>query len=85
MTGVLLIWFEIRLLTAAGWKPNWEDKTSVSRVLQSLAKSSLEGVARVKLSDAQLGDGRVAVWQFWDAHIGHQPRTRGFLGGKIHN
>jgi DNA repair protein RecO (recombination protein O) len=82
---VLLIWFEIRLLAAAGWKPNWADRTSVSRVLQSLAKSSLEGVARVNLSDVQLGEACATVWQFWDAHVGRQPRTRAFLGGKIRN
>src|SRR5271170_1006049 len=57
---VLLILFEIRLLTAAGWKPNWAANTSVSRVLQSLAKSSLEGIGRVKLSDEQLEAARGA-------------------------
>jgi DNA repair protein RecO (recombination protein O) len=83
--GVLLMWFEIRILAAAGWKPNWEGKTSVSRVLKSLANSSLEGVARVKLSHAQLEACREAVWRFWDDHLGRQPRTRAFFSGKVQN
>jgi DNA repair protein RecO (recombination protein O) len=83
--GVLLIWFEIRILAAAGWKPSWEAKTSVSRVLRSLANSSLEGIARVRLNHAQLEAGREAVWRFWDDHLGRSPRTRGFLTGKVHN
>src|SRR5579863_559827 len=35
--GVLLIWFELRLLAAAGWKPSWGDGGAVGRVLQSIA------------------------------------------------
>jgi DNA repair protein RecO (recombination protein O) len=84
-TGVLLIWFELRLLAAAGWRPNWEAKTSVTRVLQSLANSSLEVIGRVKLSNEQLEASREVLWRFWDLHLGRAPRTRGFLLGKIHN
>ena len=83
--GVLLIWFELRLLAAAGWKPNWEGRTGVGRVLQSVAGASLEGIGRVKLSAEQVVAGREALWQFWDEHLGRAPRTRGFLLGKIHN
>lgn len=83
--GVLLIWFELRLLAAAGWKPNWEGKTGVGRVLQSVAGASLEGIGRVRLSAEQVVAGREALWQFWDMHLGRAPRTRGFLLGKIHN
>jgi DNA repair protein RecO (recombination protein O) len=83
--GVLLIWFELRLLAAAGWKPNWEAKTGVGRVLQSIAGASLEGVGRVRLSEEQVVAGQEALWQFWDAHLGRAPRTRGFLLGKTHN
>jgi DNA repair protein RecO len=83
--GVLLIWFELRLLASTGWKPNWEGKTSVSRVLRSLANSSLEGIGRVKLRSEQLMAVRKAVWQFWDTHLGRTPRTRGFLSGKVCN
>lgn len=83
--GVLLIWFELRLLAAAGWKPNWEGKTGVGRVLQSVAGASLEGIGRVRLSAEQVVAGREALWQFWDEHLGRAPRTRGFLLGKVHN
>jgi DNA repair protein RecO (recombination protein O) len=83
--GALLIWFEIRLLTAAGWKPKWETETGVSRVLRSLAAASVEGIGRVRLSAEQVTTGRQAVWRFWDAQLGRAPRTRRFLGGKIQN
>lgn len=83
--GVLLIWFEIRLLAAAGWKPKWESETSVSRVLQSLTETSLDGIKRVRLSGGQVTAGQQAVWRFWDQHLGRTPRTRKFLEGKIQN
>jgi len=83
--GVLLIGCGFRLLAAAGWKPNWEAKTGVGRVLQSIAGASLEGVGRVRLSEEQVVAGQEALWQFWDAHLGRAPRTRGFLLGKTHN
>jgi hypothetical protein len=83
--GVLLIWFEIRLLAAAGWEPKWATETSVSRVLRSLAGASLEGVGRVRLNAEQVNAGRQAVWRFWDAQLGRTPRTRQFLARKMPN
>jgi len=83
--GVLLIWFEIRLLSAAGWEPKWEANTSVDRVLRSLAGKSLDGVGRVRLSATQLDAGRQAVWRFWDTQLGQTPRTRRFLQEKNEN
>jgi DNA repair protein RecO (recombination protein O) len=74
-----LIWFELRLLAAAGWKPSWQSGTGVSRVLVSIAEGSLESVGRVKLSDEQLADAREAVWLFWDMHVGRLPRARKFV------
>src|SRR5580704_18490256 len=53
--AVLLIWFEIRLLAAAGWEPKWEGEAGVTRVLRSLVVTSLEGVRRVRLSAEQVG------------------------------
>jgi DNA repair protein RecO (recombination protein O) len=82
---VLLIWFEIRLLAAAGWEPKWEGEAGVIRVLRSLAAASLEGVRRVRLNAEQVGAGHQVVWQFWDAQIGRIPRTRKLLEAKIRN
>ncbi|MGA2140439.1 MAG: DNA repair protein RecO [Verrucomicrobiia bacterium] len=82
--AVLLIWFEIQLLAAAGWKPKWESETSVNRVLQSLAEKSLEGIKRVRLSDEQVTASRRAVWLFWEQHLGRIPRTRKFLEETVH-
>jgi DNA repair protein RecO (recombination protein O) len=83
--GVLLIWFELQLLAAAGWKPSWGTTAGVNRLLQSIAGASLEGIGRVRLGDEQLAAGREAVWRFWDAHLGRTPRTRGFLLRKPDN
>src|SRR5579862_744033 len=77
--GVPLIWFEIQLLAAAGWKPKWEGETGVNRVLRSLSAASMEGMKRVRLSAEQVDEGRRAVWLLWEEHIGRVPRTRRFL------
>lgn len=82
-SSVLLIWFELRLLAAAGWKPSWQAKAGVDRVLHSIAGSSLEGIGRVILSGEQVIAGREALWQFWDVHLGRAPRTRAFLAEKL--
>jgi len=83
--AVLLIWFEIQLLAAAGWAPKWEAATSVNKVLLSLAKASLKGAERVHLSAEQIIAGQQVVWELWDAELGRRPRTRLFLERKIRN
>jgi DNA repair protein RecO (recombination protein O) len=83
--AVLLIWFEIQLLAAAGWAPKWEEATGVSKVLRSLAGASLKGVERVRLSGEQTIAGQQVIWGIWDAELGRKPRTRQFLEGKIKN
>jgi DNA repair protein RecO (recombination protein O) len=83
--AVLLIWFEIQLLAAAGWAPKWEAATSANKVLRSLAKTSLKGVERIRLSAEQIIAGQQVVWGLWDAELGRRPRTRQFLGRKIGN
>ena len=81
--AVSLIWFEIQLLAAAGWAPKWEETTtSVSKVLRSLSKASVEGVQRVRLSKEQVLDGQQVVWRLWDAELGRIPKTRRFLTAK---
>jgi DNA repair protein RecO (recombination protein O) len=83
--AVLLIWFEIQLLAAAGWSPKWGTATSVNKVLQSLANASLKGVERVRLSNEQIIAGQEVVWELWDAELGRRPRTRQFLERKNKN
>jgi len=83
--AALLIWFEIQLLAAAGWKPKWESETSVNRVLDSLADKSLAGVKRVRLSREQVTASRRAIWLFWEQHLGRIPRTRRFLETTVQN
>ena len=83
--AVLLIWFEIQLLAAAGWAPKWEATTSVNKVLRSLANASLKGAERVRLSDGQIIAGQQVAWRLWDEELGRQPRTRLFLKRQIKN
>jgi DNA repair protein RecO (recombination protein O) len=73
---VILIWFELRLLDATGWKPKWEQRAGAPKVLTSLAGTTLVGAQRVRLTDEQIRDAREALWRFWDAELGRPPRSR---------
>ena len=75
----VLIWFELQLLTVAGWAPKWEVRGAVSRLLDSLAATSIEGARRVRLNKEQVQDARTILWLFWDEHIGKTPRSRKLL------
>ena len=75
----VVIWFELHLLSAIGWAPKWESRSAVTKVLDSLAATSIEGARRVRLSDEQLANARVVVWNFLDEQIGKAPRSRKLL------
>ena len=75
----VLIWFELQLLTVAGWAPKWEVRDAVSRLLDSLAAASIEGARRVRLNKEQVQDARTILWLFWDEHVGKTPRSRKLL------
>jgi len=77
--SVVLLWYELQLLAAAGWKPQWETHTAVGKVLNSLAGTSIEGARRIRLSTEQLRAARELLWGFWDAQVGKAPRSRGLL------
>ncbi len=77
--AVVLIWFELQLLNVTGWKPKWEKATGAPKVLSSLAGTTLVGAQRVRLTAAQVGEAREALWRFWDAELGRQPRSRRLL------
>lgn len=74
-----IVWFELQLLAAAGWAPKWEARTAVTRVLDSLAATSVEGARRVRLTEGQIAGARAVVWQFLDAQLGKTPRSRKLL------
>lgn len=76
---VVLLWYELQLLAAAGWKPQWETHTTVGKVLNSLAGTSIEGARRIRLSTEQLRAACELLWGFWDAQVGNAPRSRGLL------
>ena len=78
----LLIWFELKLLAAVGWKPKWLASSGASKLLVSLASTSLAGAQHVRLSAAQAVETREVLWQFWDLHVGKSPRSRKLLARK---
>jgi DNA repair protein RecO (recombination protein O) len=75
----VIIWYELHLLAAVGWKPKWEARTGATRVLDSLAATNIEGAPRVRLTENQVSNARQAIWQFLDAHLGKRPRSRKLL------
>src|SRR5258706_1900281 len=76
VSPVLLLWFEARLLAAAGWKLRWQTDTATGKVLRSVAGATASAAQRVKLTDDQLDEARRTLWGFWDAEIARPPRTR---------
>jgi DNA repair protein RecO (recombination protein O) len=78
-TPALLIWFELQLLAAAGWAPKWERSSDTTKLLGSIAGSTISGAQRIRLAPAQLTSARRWLWRFWDEHIGKPPRSRRFL------
>ena len=77
--AVWLIWFELQLLTAAGWGRQWAGVAGTSKVLRSLATATAPGAQRVRLSEAQVAAARTALWRVWDAELGRIPRSRRLL------
>jgi len=77
--AAVIIWFELQLLAAVGWAPKWESRAAVTRVLDSLAATSIEGARRVRLSEEQVRNARRLLWQFLDAQLGRTPRSRTLL------
>jgi DNA repair protein RecO (recombination protein O) len=73
---VVLIWFELQVLTAAGWAPKWPTETGTNKILKSLAGASLSSARRVHLSGAQVREAQRTVWRYWDEHVGREPRSR---------
>jgi len=75
-TAGLMIWFEMRLMTLAGWRPQWRKPSGLERALQSLAGATRAGAQRVKLSEAQVREAREIVGRSWVEAVGRWPRSR---------
>ena len=73
---VLLVWFELRLMTLLGWAPRWEKGVGLGKVMAALTTKNAEGVRRVRLTETQVGDARCVLWGMWDELVGRTPRTR---------
>jgi hypothetical protein len=74
-----VLWFEVQLLAATGWKPSWKTDTPAGKLLRSVAGASAAGAQRVKLTAPQLADARTMLWRFWDTEVGRPPRSRWLL------
>ncbi len=83
VNAVLLLWFEVRLLTAAGWRPVWKTETPTGKVLRSVAMASAAGAERVKLTEAQLEEARETLWRFWDTEVARPPRIRPLMAQQV--
>jgi DNA repair protein RecO (recombination protein O) len=77
--AAVIVWFELQLLAAVGWAPKWEARTALTKVLDSLAATSIEGARCVRLTGDQITNARAVVWQFLDAQLGKSPRSRKLL------
>src|SRR5437867_6748703 len=83
LSAVLLLWFELGLLAAAGWRPKWEAGNATGELLQTLSGTPAAGAERVELTERQVAEARQQLWRFWDREVGRAPRTRTFLAGQI--
>jgi DNA repair protein RecO (recombination protein O) len=73
---VLVIWFELQLLEAVGWKPQWKDVGGIGRLLESLGAANLAGAQRVRLTALQVLDVQMELKRFWEVEVGKSPRSR---------
>lgn len=77
--GPVLMWFEMRLLRLAGWRPRWEAGRPEERLLSSLEAMSLAGAMRVRFTESQLAGTWPLIWAAWDRSVGRAPRTRAMM------
>src|ERR1035437_8363855 len=52
--AAVVIWCELHLLAAVGWKPKWELRSGATRLLDSLAATNIDGARRVRLTEGQV-------------------------------
>lgn len=80
---VPLLWFELQILAAAGWRQEFGDETGVRKVLQSLAATSVTGVRRVRLTGEQVDEAQAVLGRFREEHVGRPLRAQKMIFGKI--
>jgi DNA repair protein RecO (recombination protein O) len=81
--AVPLLWFELRVLAAAGWRPEVSARPGIGRILQALAGANPAAMQRVRLTEAQLREARGWLAEFRREHLGRELRTEKFLAAKI--
>jgi DNA repair protein RecO (recombination protein O) len=83
---VVLVWFELQLLVAAGWASSLRLREAggvAQRILGSLAIQQVSGAHRVELSREQVKVVRDCLWEMWEEHVGRPPRTREYAWRKF--
>jgi DNA repair protein RecO (recombination protein O) len=76
----LPVWFDLQLLKATGWEPQWVGGSGGDKLLRSLMGATLAGVQRVRLTETQTQGAREATGRLWDQVVGRRPRSRNWLG-----
>ena len=71
-----LIWFELQVLEATGWKPVFDEPTGTAKLLRSLAGATAAGARRVRLTAEQIRSAQETLDQFRQLHLGRPLRTR---------
>lgn len=79
----LVVWWELRVLQTAGWKPQWTEADGVARVLQSLGIATVAGAKRVRLTPQQLEAAAGRVERFLEANTGRRLRSQGVPWRKL--
>ncbi len=76
VTPAQLIWFELQVLAATGWKPVFDGETGTAKVMRSLAGASAAAASRVRLSSAQTRAAQDFLEEFRQAHLGRPLRSK---------
>ena len=76
LTTAQLIWFELQVWAATGWKPVFDGETGTAKVMRSLAGASAAAASRVRLSSAQTRAAQDFLEEFRQAHLGRPLRSK---------
>jgi DNA repair protein RecO (recombination protein O) len=77
--AVPLIWFELQIMNAAGWRPAFTGTGGTDKVLRSLAGTTAAAVQRVRLTEVQSRAAQTVLWRFHEAQLGRSLRAQKLL------
>jgi len=74
-----VIWFELQVWNAAGWRPAFETVTGTGKLLRALTTAQAAGAERVRLTAAQGAAALATVARFRDEQLGRGLRSQKIL------